>query len=533
MQRSKTAVFWKQCRGSIAGLSVLMLLQSLLQVSMALLTRSIIDSALNSDGKLLSWGAVLVGNVLLLVAIHTGLSWLSGKTMDHTAANLRAKLLNSAVFSHDIRLEQFHSGQLLSRGMEDVYTVCDGMVSALPSLVGQLSRLIAAFAAVLLVAPKVALVLLSAVLVIVLLTALIRPVLKKHHRIVREKDEAVLSLLQEDLQQLELIQSLDAQNKILDHFQKAQKSSLKAKSARRLWSVSAGSIMNVGSLIGTGALLLWGGSQVAAGGISYGALTSMLQLFSLFRGPALGISGLWTRLAGVEVAAERLLNLLECVPAAEKQEVGNVTHIIFDNVTFCYPGEEVPALKGFSAVFPVENWACLTGISGKGKTTLFKLILGLYVPQEGTVKLRTDEGDIPCGEGTRHLFAYVPQDFALFSGSIRENLQLVCDADEAAMEQALKIAQADFVWELAAKDLTQVRENNTGLSKGQLQRLAIARAILMERPILLLDECTSALDAQTEAAVLQGLYGLGRQAILVTHRPEALDGLAAITPVSI
>lgn len=165
---------------------------------------------------------------------------------------------------------------------------------------------------------------------------------------------------------------------------------------------------------------------------------------------------------------------------------------------------------------------------------MFKLILGLHKPQAGRIYLQTDQGEIPCSEATRRLFAYVPQDYALFSGTILENLQLVApDLDAARMWQVLSAAQADFVRELSDREQTQVRENNAGLSKGQLQRLAIARAILMDRPIFLLDECTSALDAQTEQAVLQLLHDTGKQAILVTHRPEAATAIGGVTMVSL
>ena len=187
-------------------------------------------------------------------------------------------------------------------------------------------------------------------------------------------------------------------------------------------------------------------------------------------------------------------------------------------------------LENFSVRFPLDHWACLTGISGKGKSTIFKLILGLYKPQEGRVYLETDQGQIPCDGRTRHLFAYVPQDYSLFSGTILENFQLVDPAaTEDSCKRALEISQAEFVWELSAGLQTQIRENNTGLSKGQLQRLAIARAILMDRSVLLLDECTSALDAQTEEKLLKALSGLNKQAILVTHRPDALKDQKSIT----
>jgi ATP-binding cassette subfamily B protein len=148
------------------------------------------------------------------------------------------------------------------------------------------------------------------------------------------------------------------------------------------------------------------------------------------------------------------------------------------------------------------------------------------------VYIRTGDKEVACSEATRSLFAYVPQDYALFSGTVRENMLLVGDVDETAIRKALTVARAEFIYDMPAGLETQVRENNTGLSKGQLQRLAIARAILMDRPVLLLDECTSALDAETEKAVLQGLHGLGKQAILVTHHPDALNGLSDIQNVA-
>ncbi|MBR4016545.1 MAG: ATP-binding cassette domain-containing protein, partial [Oscillospiraceae bacterium] len=128
------------------------------------------------------------------------------------------------------------------------------------------------------------------------------------------------------------------------------------------------------------------------------------------------------------------------------------------------------------------------------------------------------------------LFAYVPQDYAMLSGTVLENLQLVApDVTEEEYKRVLKLADADFVWDTAAGVQTHLGENNTGLSKGQLQRLAITRAVLMDRKIFLLDECTSALDAQTEDTVLHNLKKLNKSAILVTHRPQAVEELENVT----
>ena len=529
--RNGFARFLKGNRTKVLWLSLLTVLQSLLQVAMALLSRFVIDAALGARGNLAFWGSVLVADMLAIVAVHGMLAWCSGSTLDKMTARLRREMLKTAVFSREEKLLEHHSGALLSRGMEDVHAVCDGAVNVMPALVGQVTRLVAAFAAVVFISPAVAGVLLAAAAMIGTVTACLRPVIRARHRLVREADEKVMSTMQEDFQQLELIQGLGAQKQILDRFDKRLLASLQTRFKRRIWSVSSNAVINTASQIGSGVLLLWGVAGIVAGTLSYGSLTAMLQLLALFRAPVLGLSGLWTRLASVEVAMERLQELLRPVePVKTITSATTVTAVVFENVTFAYPGDELPVLQNFDLYMPLNGWSCLTGISGKGKSTIFKLLLGLYKPQTGKIYLQTEQGDIPCTEATRHLFAYVPQDYALFSGTILENLQLVApDMTEARLRQVLSAAQADFVWELSDREHTQVQENNTGLSKGQIQRLAIARAILMDRAIFLLDECTSALDAQAEKAVLHALHSMGKQAILVTHRPNAVEVLENVT----
>lgn len=515
----------------LAAMSVVL---SVLQVGMALLFSYVIDAVLSGSRQTLLWAVLLIADLVLQVAIYAAESWFASSTAEHMVAALRAKLMDSAVHCADARLEEYHSGQLLSRGMEDARSLCDGLVYALPALMGQVTRLIAAFGAVLLLYPAIALVLLLVGTVVIVGVAMLRPVLKRKEQAVRLADEKVMSTMQEDLQQLELIQSLDAQKQVLCRFDKQQKLSLKQRFYQRCWTVGTGSVVNMASMLGTGALLLWGAGKVAAGALSYGALTSLIQLLNQFRTPVLSLSGLWTRFAAVEVSAERLDQLLD--PPGE-EEMPNIDFepkaIVFEGVTFRYKEEEEPVLQDFDLRLPLEGWTGLTGFSGRGKSTLFKLILGLYTPQKGRVYLETDKGEIPCGMNSRHLFAYVPQDYALFSGTVLENLLLVApEATETDRRNALTLAKAEFVWEMSSEENTVLRENNTGLSKGQIQRLAIARALLMERPILLLDECTSALDADTEKAVLLNLHSTGKHAVLVTHRPETLDELRDVTRIS-
>lgn len=522
-------------RGAIALISVLAIALAVLQVALALVSRYVVDAAMGAQGHFVFWCLALVANIAALIGVHSVQSWYAGRTTDILTANMRQKLLSTAVYGRDEALLGRHSGELLNRAMEDVHTVCDGAVTLLPSLIGQVTRLVVTFAAMVMLSPPVASILLVGALVVGALVACVRPFIKKHQRAVRQTDDKVMSTMQESLQQVELVQSLSMQEQVLNRFHDKIEKSLLARFYRRLWSVGSNSLINAASQVSGGALLLWGASRVAAGTLSYGSLTSMLQLLSLFRSPVLGLTGLWTRLASVEVAADRLKELLLPVKPVEKlPDMPNVTAVVFENVTFSYPGEGAPVLQNFSFRFSLEGWTCMSGVSGRGKTTMFKLILGLYRPQQGQVYLETDQGELICSETTRSLFAYVPQDYALFSGTILENMQLVApDVAEEQMKAAFSIAQADYVWELAEGVQTQVQENNSGLSKGQIQRLAVARALLMQRPILLLDECTSALDSGTEDALLRSLHDTIKRALVVTHRPEALNVLEGVTLVSI
>lgn len=536
--KKKWGAFLKLLRPFIGREILLILLaasQALLVVGFSLVTKELIDSAVAKDGRLSHWGIAMGAVVMGSLLVHALEVWFSGSTHDRCMARMRHALLESVVRSEDVRLQTYHSGELLSRGIEDVRIICEGIVHSLPTLAGQCMRLISALIAVMTIYPPIGPVLLAAGAVLLIIAFTIRPISKRRYKAVRATEDQVMAQMQENLHQLELIKSIQVEKNILKRFHRKLKIDLKTKARRRRWTTMSTMSIQTVSEVGMGVLFVWGAAQVAMDALSFGSFTAMQSLVSQFRSPAIGLSGQFSKLSAIEVAATRLTEMLGgdeeiTVPT---EEIPEVQAVVFENVTFRYPGDTAPVVDHFSIRFPLEKWSCLTGHSGKGKSTLFKLMLGLYTPQEGRVYLETDKGEIPCGKETRHLFAYVPQDYALFSGTVLENLQLVAPkAEEDEIKNAIATAKADYIWNQTYQLETQVRENNAGLSKGQLQRLAIARAVLMKRPIFLLDECTSALDAQTEDAVLQNLQKMGTKAILVTHRPEALDKLDTVQFVS-
>ena len=504
---------------------------SLLQVGLAVLSRFVIDSGVQGDMGFRWWATGMLAVIVLLVLVRGGLSWLSGRLTDRSAAKLRYELLAAVERSSSGDLQAYHSGTILNRANEDVEVLCNGMSSLLPGQIGNGTRLLLAFTAVALFSPVIAWVLLAAGLLAGAGMVCVRPVLKRRYQNVRQTEEASSARLQESVQQIETIKGLGAEKETLRRFGGALRRELEAKRRWRAFSVGGGMCISAAVQLGTGCMMMWGALGIHRGILTYGTLAALLQLLSLFRGPVMGLTGLWSQLAAMETAADSLRELLELgrdEPSSGAEEAfARVTAAVFENVSFRYPGDETPVLEHFSARFDLTDWTCLTGMSGRGKTTVLKLLLGFYRPQCGRVYLETEQGTRLCGPDTRKVFAYVPQNYALFSGSVLDNLLLAAPgASEQEWRKALDVAQAGFVWELEEQERTQLRENNTGLSQGQLQRLAIARAVLMRRPALLLDECTSALDAETERAVLNALRGLRTGAVLITHHPERLEDMA-------
>ena len=276
--------------------------------------------------------------------------------------------------------------------------------------------------------------------------------------------------------------------------------------------------------------VVWCGVSVLNGKMDdYGAILSVILLLMQFQQPLSGFSSLAPAYYARLASSERLLEISEL----DKENVNaeqvdaqydNLSAIRFENVGFTYGRETV--LENASATIEKGKIVCLTGASGAGKSTLFKLLLRVFRQNLGEISLVYQDGERELTEAYRGLFAYVPQGNFLFSGTIRENLVFFNKEtlDEEKIKSALRVACADFVYDLPDGLNTVLLEAGSGLSEGQRQRLAVARAILSNRPILLLDEATSALDTETESALLENLRALNdRTCLIVTHRPAALE----------
>lgn len=526
---------WKSA-AKVRGLLVLSVLgsavDSVCAVSLSLCAKYVIDAAQRGDMAALVRAGVAAAAVILL---HLALHMLNKDLQVRIAGRLEMRLKNTAfgtlLEKAYSAVSDHHSGELMTRLTADVTVVSDNFATLLPSVAAMLARLVCAFAVITALDYRFACVLAAAGLILFLCTRLFRGKIKKMHRAVQESDGRLRSFLQEALENLLAVQVFGAYDRTNAEAQARGEENYTAKLKRNRWSILANTGFSAVFSGGFLFALLWSGVRLCTGSITFGTLTALLQLVNQVQMPVSNLSGIMPKYYAMLASAERLMELSSLPddtalnPPCEKQALwDSFTGLHLRDVSFSYGRN--PVLQDVQLSLPRGEFAVLSGISGIGKSTLFKLLLGVLKPDAGAVEIETAAGALSADKTTRALFSYVPQGNLLFSGTVRENLCFVkADATEEEIDRAVRVSCADeFLRELPEGLDTRLGEGGRGLSEGQMQRLAVARAVLTDAPVLLLDEATSALDAQTERRLLQNLKALpGKTCLLISHKTAAFD----------
>ena len=526
---------WKSA-AKVRGLLVLSVLgsavDSVCAVSLSLCAKYVIDAAQRGDMAALVRAGVAAAAVILL---HLALHMLNKDLQVRIAGRLEMRLKNTAfgtlLEKAYSAVSDHHSGELMTRLTADVTVVSDNFATLLPSVAAMLARLVCAFAVITALDYRFACVLAAAGLILFLCTRLFRGKIKKMHRAVQESDGRLRSFLQEALENLLAVQVFGAYDRTNAEAQDRGEENYEAKLKRNRWSIFANTGFSAVFSGGFLFALLWSGVRLCTGSITFGTLTALLQLVNQVQMPVSNLSGIMPKYYAMLASAERLMELSSLPddtalnPPCEKQALwDSFTGLHLRDVSFSYGRN--PVLQDVQLSLPRGEFAVLSGISGIGKSTLFKLLLGVLKPDAGAVEIETAAGALSADKTTRALFSYVPQGNLLFSGTVRENLCFVkADATEEEIDRAVRVSCADeFLRELPEGLDTRLGEGGRGLSEGQMQRLAVARAVLTDAPVLLLDEATSALDAQTERRLLQNLKALpGKTCLLISHNTAAFD----------
>ena len=517
----------------------------------ALILRNIIDNATGGDKSgFIFYVAMIILLVLAQVGMRAVIRWLEELSRSSLENLLKQRLLDNILTKDFGTVSAVHSGEWLNRLTNDTVVVAQNSVEILPGLAGMIVKMVSAMAMMIVLDQRFALILLPLGIVLFFASYGFRKVLKKLHKNIQERDGKLRVYLQEHLGSMMMIRSFAVEKQIEDDANDKMNEHKKARMKR----VNFSNLCNIFFQTGMQGMYVGGviycGYGILTGAISYGTLTAITQLISQIQSPFANITGYLPKFYAMTASTERLMEIeafendSETAPMDIDETLGyyhnDFKAMGLEKAEFAYypsgdsvrqlSKESMPVvLKDISVEIGKGQYVAFTGHSGCGKSTVLKLLMCIYKLDGGRRYISSKNGNTEELSAKFHrLFAYVPQGNQLMSGTIRD---VVCFADKSGVNDderinnALESACADeFVRELDDGVDTLLGERGTGLSEGQMQRIAIARAVYSKCPILLLDEATSALDEATERKVLENLRNMtDKTVVIVTHRPAALD----------
>lgn len=495
--------------------------------------KKLIDTVTSADGGTLTWYIVAMAGCMLA---QTLLSAIETRVMNHADIlfknRMRHRIFTGLMESRWEGKENFHTGDSLNRVMEDVRVVSESVTRAFPAVIISAVQFLAAFVFLFSLNRDLAWVIPGLLLAMLLVSRSYIRRMRKLTSDIRTTESSMQSLMQESLQHRIVIHTLEKTPYVTDNLADQQDGLKGQVMSKTDYSIFARSMIQLGFAAGYAAAFLWGVFGIRSGVATFGMMTAFLQLVGQIQRPIMNLSRQFPSLINSLTSAERISEI-SSLPAEEKGEsimLGNRVGVRFENVSYTYPGSAVPVISGMSHDFAPGSVTALMGETGVGKSTMMRLMLALLTPSEGKVHLYSglsgspDRFEAAASPRTRCNIVYVPQGNTLMSGTIRENLLLGNpDATEEQLREVLHLAAAEFVFDLPDGLDTLCGEKGAGLSEGQAQRICIARSLLRDGGILLLDEPTASLDPQTEEVLLDRLVksAAGRTIILVTHREAA------------
>lgn len=498
----------------------------------AIVSKYLIDNAVNKNIKLFFIFAVVLASIFIFNTVFKALTnYLTERSRALIEKNIKADLFKQITLKNYEDISSYHSGTLLNRLTSDVSLISNCVTNVLPTTVSVVVKLICAFVVITMFEPWFSVLFLVGGIIVFFATKLMRTKLKKLHKKVQEEDDKLRSFWQECLSNLLAVKVFSNENNMDKKSNELQDNCFEAKMKKTKFSVFTGACYSGVMYIGYLFAFIWCAVMLIVDAtFTYGSFTAIIQLVNQVQQPFSTFSGVIPQYYNAMASAERIMEIEDIEDEKNDDKIINSENIYsklksikINNLSFAYKRDKV--FENLNFEINKGDFAAIVGHSGIGKSTLFKIMLGVYSPMSGSIDLICDDRIISCSNNTRKIFSYVPQGNLIFSGSIKENILFVNqNATESQIKTAIELSCVnEFVEKLPLGIDTKIGEKGLGLSEGQVQRIAIARALLSNAPILLLDEATSALDAKTETKILENLKSIdNKTCIFVTHRKQAL-----------
>ncbi len=514
--------------GKIAGIMLLGIMASMLSVGMSLLMKQIIDRAQSGQKTVIYIILLYFGLVLVMQVVDIVLVLASTMLNERFSFGIRKQLYDKIIRSHWMDVKRYHTGDLMTRMTSDAGAIADGIIGTIPNIITLGVELVVVFCVLFYYSPMLAVFALVIAPVAAVTAWWLGRKLKKMQVKVQETESAYRSFMQETLANLLIVKSFANEDYAMERLTTLREERFFWVYKKAKYGTVSSTVMSMSFQLGYIVALTYGALQIADGQISYGTMSLFLTLVSRIQSPIMQLARQIPKVVAILASAGRVMELQdipkeECLPEhMDAQSVG----VKVDNLSFGYTDELV--LKDINLDIKPGEFVAIVGESGIGKTTLIRLMMSFMKMSQGSITFVNQDGATePANAGTREFLSYVPQGNTLFSGTIRENIrQGNLNATEEELIEALKMASAyDFVMELPQGIDTRIGERGHGISEGQAQRIAIARAFVRKAPFLILDEATSALDEKTEIKVLQGLQQLEPKptCLIITHRRSILE----------
>lgn len=478
------------------------------------------------------WLLVLIwlGTNILSIVMNGVNSRYNAKVTTAIQKDVQQDVFHRILNADWMSLQKYTNGDMLDRINSDASTISNNAISWVPNLVILAYNFIATFLVIWHYSKGMTLIaILSApVLFLVRRDFLIKE--REYHKNLRKLSSKVYSYETESFNRMDTVKSMGLTDSFMNRFDDTQEERRDYSLEKNAFDIKRNAVMSIlrtlvsAIAFGYALWLLWDGS------ITYGTMVLFLQQRNRLTNAMMSVGSIIPTFVNSSVSAHRVVELMELPQEKHQEDVETINGkftLNLKNPEFGYIDEELVVKDGQLKVSNGEIIA-LIGPTGRGKTTILRMMLGLIYPSSGICEIKDENNNIiEINADTRKLFSYVPQGNSLFSGTIAENLRMMKqDASEKEMINALKMADAwEFVEELPDGIEHRVYENGRGLSEGQAQRIAIARALLRDAPILLFDEATSALDIDTEARVLKNLKKEKKNhaIVLTTHRSSVIE----------